>query len=491
MTRSEEELTPVGERTPPEDPRTGNAITSHSELARAGARLPSALPALLPWLFLLIAVPFTIFLSVCTPPFQSPDELSHFDRAWQISRGGLYGGTGGAIDEGIEQFYSHFAQLPFHPRARLAAADELAAAQVHWTGHRDYSLFPNTSTYPPFGYIPQAAAILIGTGFGLSVLHTFLLARLLNAAVALILSTVALSWCRRGKLLMFALLVLPITLSIFGSCSQDAALIAFAALALALISRQIEEGVPLSSHRTILLAAALLVVVVERPPCIPLLLLLLVPGLLPSWQGRPSWLPGLGLAGFLLALTAVWWIAAYSLTRIAGMPQPSGDVNARAQMLHLIRHPGLIPVIVWDTLRRHIVGYVAGMIGNLGWIDTPMPFAYYGAMAAVLLLALIGETAAGGRTSGRAIAVILSAAFLATAAVFFVEYLIWTPVGAHIVDGIQGRYLIPLAMAAGIGLPRLIRREGGYRWAALIVVVAQLLTFLYLPRVIIARYYLR
>lgn len=56
--------------------------------------------------------------------------------------------------------------------------------------------------------------------------------------------------------------------------------------------------------------------------------------------------------------------------------------------------------------------------------------------------------------------------------------------------GVQGRYAIPLAIVAGVGLPRQRQPEKTFEWATAIVVAAQLLTVVVLPRVILARYYI-
>ena len=261
-------------------------ISMDSTLAR--------LPQKLHWVFLLIGSMLVVFLAVCTPPFQSPDEDAHFERAYQVSRGGLYGGKGGNVDRGIDEALAPYSNLPFKTDARVTAADDAAAAKVMWTGETVYHDFPNTAVYPPIDYIPQALAVALGRIAGMSVVHTLILSRLLNGALAMFISAFALYWCRRGKLIMFAVLLMPMTMSLYGSCSQDALLISFTCLAFAIVSRQISEGAPLSLRMTIVLASALLFVILGRPPYVPLLLVLFIPGILPQW-GKPAWMSSLSL----------------------------------------------------------------------------------------------------------------------------------------------------------------------------------------------------
>ena len=450
----------------------------------------SSLPSILHWMFLFLVTPTFIFLAVCTPPFQSPDELTHFERAYQITNGGLYGGTGGNVDQGIDAAIAPYSQLPFNSNARVTAADKDAAAKAQWTGHTVYHDFFNTAQYPPVGYLPQALGVALGRIASLSIVHTLLLARLLNGTFAILLSAFAIYCCRRGKLLIFALLLMPMTISLFGSCSQDAALISLTALTFALVSRQISEGVPFTRNMTIVLAAALLIVVSGRPPYLPLLFVLLIPGILPPWQKKPAWFSGASLAGLLAFVTVVWWMlssSTYGATRTITDGTNSATAGPRLQLLNMLQHPGVIATIVRDFDYRSLA---QGFIGNLGWIDTFMPNPYYLIFGLVLLVAVAAETINRIRPKSSSVAIVLIATLSAVAGVFLSLYLIWTPINSKIIWCVQGRYLIPPALAGSIGLPYLARWDRGYRLATAAVVLCQLLTFVYLPKVIFERYYL-
>jgi uncharacterized membrane protein len=211
---------------------------------------------------------------------------------------------------------------------------------------------------------------------------------------------------------MFALLLMPMSISLFASCSQDASLISVTALTFALISRQFTLGLPFSWRSTSLLAAALLFVMLERPPYAPLLLVLYLPGLLPRWRKSSPSAIGIGLACLILALTAIWWLGASSSKRMVLNSHPNATVDASLQLQYVVHHPMIIPVVT-RNLARQGASYAVEIIGNLGWLDAPMPKPYYLIMGTAFLLALTGELAFGGRSSFRATALILSSAVLA------------------------------------------------------------------------------
>ena len=62
--------------------------------------------------------------------------------------------------------------------------------------------------------------------------------RIAQGLVSVALAALALGIARRGRLVLFLLLSLPMTLSLFGSCSQEGPMLASAALAAAWLSRR-------------------------------------------------------------------------------------------------------------------------------------------------------------------------------------------------------------------------------------------------------------
>ena len=247
------------------------------------------LPNNLHWVFLLYSVPLITILAIWTPPYQSADELAHFFRAYQVAHGRLFGGSDSFVPVAMGQLNGYVSKIPFHPNERYTSSEQAGAAKVQWTDTLKYEDFQNTQEYAPTGYIPQALAVLLGQAMKASVLHTLILARMLNGGVAILLCTISLFWCRGGKVVMFAVLLLPMTLSLFASVSQDAALISCACLAFGIISRQSDAGTSLSVSQTLVVSASLLVMALGRPPYAALVSALFIP--VPLFRGQKirSW----------------------------------------------------------------------------------------------------------------------------------------------------------------------------------------------------------
>jgi uncharacterized membrane protein len=139
-------------------------------------------------------------------------------------------------------------------------------------------------------------------------------------------------------------------------------------------------------------------------------------------------------------------------------------------------------------------GYLETFIGRLGWLDTPLPHAYLGAATAILglaaLAALLGPR--GERIGAVSRLVIVACVLLCTVGVFAIQYLTWTIPGHAVVDGIQGRYFLPLAMVAGVALPAVGAARRTWAHDALILAVAlfPVVSLGVVMRAIVLRYYL-
>jgi len=442
------------------------------------------------WLFVLFAVPLVLFLALRTPAFQSPDEDNHFYRAWQIAHGGLFSGGGAYVDSGILQLWNCVDKLPFKSQSHLTPANIACERAVTWSGQLIYRPFPNTAAYFPACYIPQSLAILIGRALGIGVLNTLFLARISNGIVCIAICAFALSICRRGGILIFVALLLPMTLSLFASASQDALLIALACLAFCLISRQVDRNSPFPPRDSAIVFIALFIISLARPTNAALGLVFFIPGLFFAKSARRWRLTAFTLTALIVVFTAAWWGAAIAAQRNSAHTYvpTSFHSDPKLQLAFLLHHLGVVPSLL-SSMAQQTGLYIASTIGLLGWLDTPMPAPYYFAMLLILALAAIAELADTRPIPRSATGIILFSIAVNTAGVFLSSYLMFSPVGSTGLYGMQGRYFIPLIVAAACALPSVGNSPKFRERVIAIVVLAQLLTAIVLPQVIAARYY--
>ncbi|MDE3201120.1 MAG: DUF2142 domain-containing protein [Acidobacteriota bacterium] len=419
----------------------------------------------------------------------SPDEPWHFARAYEISGGTFLGGDGGYLDKGILQLWDYISAGQIPPEVHYSTQFRKEAGSIPWTGNLVFQEFPNIAQYPPTGYLPQALGIIIGKMAGAGVVRTLAISRIFNALTAILICTCALFMCRAGKLFMFTILLLPMSLGLFASVSQDAALIALAALAFAIISRQLAQSTPLSRGKLLLLLILFLVISLGRPPYAALTLILFIPGLLPRWGKLPAWLTACACIATNVLVVVAWWL--FTLSRMHVFAHPAsqgGQYSASLQLWNLIHHPELAFQLVQFSVATALAT-LAAIIGLVGWRTTMVPLLYYPAMMSILAIATAAEIA-GHEETGRKIHRLIFASFAITVlAIYFIEYLTWTEVGAAVIFGVQGRYFLPVAIALGLGIHGHRPSNQTFNRLAAVVIAAQLLTCICLPYSIYMRFY--
>jgi uncharacterized membrane protein len=436
-------------------------------------------------LFLIYALPAVVFLSIVMAPFQVADEFAHVERSDQIARGKMvsdrYGGT---VDGGLVAFGTLYENMWFHPEVKQTEALARQAGALGWAGPRGDVNFQNTAQYGPLLYAPQAIGMLIGRLTGLSLARTLVLSRLLNGLVCCGISFVALSICRRGRALTFATLLLPMTLSQLGSASQDALLITLSLLAVALASRILAEQRPATTAEFALFAFVVAATTLARPSQIALALL--APAFA-TWNDL-AWKDAGGhrkaiIAALAAALVAVWMRILATL-----MPPVPANISAATQFAHLLEHPFALPTVIAKSLIEDRGWLWETMIGRLGWADAPMPGWYYTAANIILAFALVASRNRGPLLRPALLATVTLSGLVATTC--FALYLSWTPVDQPTINGLQGRYILPVlplfAWLVPDPGPRL-ERVTALAWYP--VLIFPVVTLAVLPGVIMERYY--
>jgi uncharacterized membrane protein len=216
-----------------------------------------------------------------------------------------------------------------------------------------------------------------------------------------------------------------------------------------------------------------------RPPYAAFALVLLC--LRVQWRYRVA-----GMLG-VLAATAGW--ALLNANRVHVWSAPGAPIDPSAQLRGVLADPGRLPAIVAGTLHHFGPGLLGGFIGEPGWLDVDLPWAYQ-CMAWTMLGATLGVFLVTVRLR-QAAAVLVPAAIVAAAVgMALLLYLTQTVIGAAVIDGLQGRYFLPPALllaalpAAGDLRPR------GWGLLRLAILAFPLVTIPVTLNAIVGRYYI-
>ncbi len=411
--------------------------------------------------FVLLSLVFGVAFALLTPPLWGQDEDSHVERAYAISHGHLLperipwaGGVnyGGTIPATV-QALSEYAVTNFRPPAppppqvtdpgeyRRLASQPLQAPLVD-------TAFPNTSVYSPLPYVPSVIGLRLAEAAGGSVGSAILLMRMCHLLAYTAIVWAALWSLRRHavKWVVFVVALLPMTVYEAATVTADTLTNALAILLGALFVKAAFLRRDLTRTETGLLLASAVLLPLAKPSYVLLTpLLLVVPAgrlALPHWRRLTT--VGSTVLG-VLAFGA-WFAVSSGVQAALHFMRPGVDVAPGTQLHYVLTH---VPQFLRTTLRtvaRQGDVYVSQLFGHLGSTYMPVPLtAVISCLVAALLAAGISERLSATRWQLTTAAALV---LVNTAAIFFIQYLHWSPVGSPVIEGVQGRYFIPLLIVA-------------------------------------------
>ncbi|MFI9511425.1 DUF2142 domain-containing protein [Nocardia sp. NPDC052566] len=418
--------------------------------------------------FTVVAGIFGVVFACLTPPFWGHDEITQFGRAYQVAHGGImpqritddrgvaYGGdVPASVDHLMSYAFQDYNHNPEEPDPMVAdpgAYDRLGDAKVSSATTQVW--FTNTSAYSPVPYAPAAVGIRLAELFDLNVGGMMLLTRLCGLFAYLLIVGFALHALRghRVQWLAFTVAVLPIAVFQAGTVTADTMTNALAILVSALLIKALFLGDRLHPVETAALLTATVLLPVSKPTYVLLaMLVVLVPGQRLGLSGVLRWLPwvfaGLGALAF-----AVWMKIAAPTGEGMGLmrPQPQWHSVRPGDQLHeILSSPGHFANVFAESIWLRDNRWFTQFFGELGfaYIDVPALTIVTCLLALAVSVGIADRMNKETATFRRTLLVALTVA-ASVAMIYVTLYMSFTPVGYYLIDGVQGRYFVPLALLA-------------------------------------------
>ncbi|HYG62912.1 MAG TPA: DUF2142 domain-containing protein, partial [Thermoanaerobaculia bacterium] len=384
------------------------------------------------------------------PPFQTPDEPAHFFHSYAVSEGRLRAVRG--VDRvgdvlpaslGVVA-YGLLDDVPFHPERRVDPARVRVALEVPLAPERrDFLDFPGSALTSFVPYLPQAAGALAGRLVGAPPLVLLYLMRLANLLVSTLVIVLAIRLAPGLRWFAAAVALTPMSLCVRSSASADGLTIAAAFLLAALAARLAwGEGEVRWRDWALLLGSSVLTCLTKAAYFPLMLVALIVPRQRFPWRRRGAVL----LVHFLLSGLATAY--ALDVTRLVDVSlRPGTAVDADRQIRDALAEPWRFAAVVSADYVRHAPRYVAQFVGKLGWADVALPTAFLLAYAALVAALLVLDTSPRIRVKPWQRGALAAAVLLVMGLISASQYAVWTPYRADYIDGIQGRYFLPIATA--------------------------------------------
>jgi uncharacterized membrane protein len=405
--------------------------------------------------FVVLAAIFGLLFVFLTPMFQVPDEPNHAFRIFQISQGGIAavkrdGDVGGEVPASLLLIATEATPLVLDKsnRVRLADSRRLLMAAPDLDKHQFVS-FPNTALYSPVPYLPAAAGVVAGNQLGLSALALCYLGRIGNLFAWLLLVAFAVRATPVYKWLFVALALLPMSLFEAASLSADAVTNGLAFLTIALFFKCAFDSRTVVGRKEILMlaGATALLSLSKNAYFLATGLFLLIPIAKLGSRRRQTTVFALLVGVNLLALWAHLGDTAGNLRLLETRLSPYPDSDHVRQLQFIFADiPGYLEMLA-RTASHQFRALSWQFIGIFGWLDAPLPGVLV--LVGFCLLAFCGlfESRQDVELRYRDKLILASYAIGTSALVATMVYMSWSSVGATEVEGLQGRYFIPVAPA--------------------------------------------
>lgn len=390
--------------------------------------------------FLIIAIFLGGLFLIFLPPGQSPDEIAHFRRAYGISQGTLIataevneqGAIGSAIPVETYSIVSNPEPGFYHKAIKWVIEPR--------SGEVSNQPYTNTALYNFICYIPQVIGALLGRLLNLSVLGIAYLMAICNFLSWLILVYFAIKLTPKFKTFILFISLLPITIQEATSLAPDALAIALGIFIVAMILYLNYSKTPqLSKQELLILYISALVIGFCKIVYVPLIALyILIPQ--ERFGSKRKKLLHLGIIFGLTIVANLSWLAVSSGLLIEFNP----GVNPSAQLSGIIHNPIKYMLTIVRTINQHGQSWMLNMLGLcLGAFRFYLPNSLFLVSFSIFIVLLFQrDETIKLELPGR---LIFALVFLSIAALIFTSlYIQWTAAGAPVIDGIQGRYFIPI-----------------------------------------------
>jgi uncharacterized membrane protein len=406
---------------------------------------------------LAVLMSFGFLYALVIPPFGNPDESSHFFRVYAIASGDV--------------FPANDAGVPYQNIPRSLSAFTARVQASLGKPHTKYTFFqwyvdshermpPSEDSVPaqfsavrmtPTQYIPHVVGYWVG-----SILYVPFpglynwTARILMARLGgLVFAALAAFWVlRRSPTLRYATsatILLPMPVMLAAAVTADTVLITACLVYAATLVRVHVNGYRDNTDTYALLTAAFLIGNIKLVYVPLLAAVLLLKTRLPARD-------------FAVLTTQACLVAIAGLALSATLFSPVATVHESVgeQVQYLLNRPGEILRLPVRSLVVYREYYANSMLMNFGSLDTSVPFTVIVLLAWLYPSLVIADCCwgSGVQPTFRCTAAIATGITAAVYALFLLTYCHWTTlthgVGWKYVEGVQGRYFLPLLPFAAI-----------------------------------------
>ena len=390
-----------------------------------------------------MAVIMGLVFMLLIPVYCVPDEQVHYWKAYQLSNQIL------GVESDVNNIVMRVddANLPITTEYKSAKSlnkyyrsinDPVNDVSLTSSGYTSWAI-------PDFLYLLPAIGISLARLLKLNTILLFFCGRFFNAMLFIGSTALSIRKIPIGKLVIFFIGLLPMTLQQTASYSYDAPITACGFLIVSyslyiLYDKQMYIG------DWLILAVALSIIITAKSHAYFLLALIPLLGMIKLYKTnkRVSKIILVVIAvGFLFNLLVFLWDnVLFYYDRVTGW-YPDGVEFYTIQ--YLLTHPSSILIVAEGTFRYKFDFYLTSLIGEeLGYFNIKVPAIMTWLGAGILACASLRRKKDPIILNKNQRIVMFLISILSIMCVFGGMLLNWTPVGSVAIEGVQGRYFLPI-----------------------------------------------
>ena len=385
-------------------------------------------------LFLTLMIPIGLAYLIFMIPNHIPDEHTHYVSAYNIASGNI-------LNMNLYTEYPH--EMLINSKDQVSTYEKLNEMLNLNPNFKNVATSNSNNRYISILYLPASTGIFIGKVFNLPCYLGYYLGRLLGFIAFLFMAYSCIKLIPFGKMIMFIYVFNPMLIHQIISISADSLIISFCLLFVCYILNLLYNKEKLTNKKLLLLSFLTICVAMGKYVYIPLVLLLMLLAKDETSKNKRRLLT-------LFISSIVLCIGLYFYVNILN-PAPASlyiienNVDSLKQLKNVIMHPTIFFEMFYRTILQLGPYYLETFLGSsLGWLNIYVNKLIIYSYLILLCLSpfLVKEKKYPD------IKLKLSFLFITIVTsmlVIFGLYLGWTPVGALVALGIQGRYFIPIA----------------------------------------------
>ncbi len=395
-------------------------------------------------IFLTFMIPVGIFYIAFIIPSYAPDEQAHMWKAYEISTGKLI--------TTIESDGSSHTEVPtdllkYQP-GKVAKYLSLIG-QVNGKTNYNHTTKKTSSAqnYSFILYLGSALGFVVSRFLGLNILIGILLGKIFNFILFLVVGYYVIKIIPFGKILMASYLFMPMVLQQATSFSADAITNIVMFLFIAYVLKLVFQKEKITLKQDVALFILSILVGIVKIVYIPILGLILMLAFKKNMTKKEKAivLPICIIVGAIVAVAMYLFSTKYISTNMIPYYEEN-NVKSSEQIHYIMQNPIEFAKIVKNDWVNKSENYINMLIGsNLGWLNIYVNKIIIYLFLIFILFSITVEKNENVLNKKQKIWTIL----LGIATIIAIEiamYISWSGVGTKTIEGIQGRYFIPVGI---------------------------------------------